>query len=119
MEGHAPGLPVDQWSASFGQSILLGHMKSPRTKSLLMVGICLLLIAPLLLRGVVAHRPVLTPTGEQVFRADGKPLYRHDAFGQFKVNWDAYTLGALGLLCLGWSGVRGLRYLYEHWKQEA
>jgi hypothetical protein len=94
-------------------------MKPPRTKSLAIVGICLLVIAPLLLRGVVVLRPLLTPTGEQVFRADGKPLLRHDASGQFKVNWDAYTLGALGLLCLGWSGVRGLRYLYEHRKHSA
>jgi len=105
--------------AKYEAEHLLGRMKPPRTKSLLLVGILLLLIAPLLVRGVVALRPVLTPTGEQILRADGKPLYRHDALGQFKANWDAYTLGALGLLCLGWSGVRGLRHLYESRKNVA
>jgi hypothetical protein len=84
----------------------------------MIVGICLLLIAPLLFRSVVVLRPVLTPKGEQVFRY-GKPLYRYDAFGQFKANWDAYTFGALGLMCLGWSGMRGLRYFYDYRKDSA
>ena len=84
----------------------------------MIVGLCLVLMVPLLMRGVDVLRPVLTPAGQQVFRADGKPLYRHDPIGKLKVNWDAYTAGVLGLLCLAWSGTRGFRCLYGNTKDK-
>jgi len=61
-------------------------MRKPPTKVLLILGICLLLVAPLFLRGVTVLRPVLTSSGEPVLRSDGRPLLRNDVLGQPKAN---------------------------------
>jgi hypothetical protein len=94
-------------------------MWKPRTRTLLLLGVCLLLVASLFLRGITMLRPVLTPTGEPVLQPNGKPLLRFDPLRQLKVNWEAHTLVAGSLFCLGWSAVRGVRYLYEKAKRQA
>jgi hypothetical protein len=94
-------------------------MRSPRTTTLLLVGIFLLLIAPLFLKGVTVLRPVLTATGEPVLRPDGHPLYRRDPVGQMKADWQAHSIRAAGLICLIWSAGRGGRYLYKRRKRRA
>jgi len=83
----------------------------------LILGTCLLLIAPRFLRPVTVFRQVRTPTGDPVLRPDGRPLLQRDPVGQLKVNWDAYTLNALGLICIGWSATRGVRFIYEKTKR--
>lgn len=72
-----------------------------RRNTILIVGGLILLgvVGPMFLRPVVALRPVLDEKGQQVYHADGKPKRERDPIGQFKLNWDAYTIVAVGAAC--------------------
>lgn len=82
----------------------ISNVKSDEMKKtgiLVAVGLVLIVgIAPLLFRGVDVLRPVLDAKGQQVRRADGRPQFQSDLFGQFMVNWDAYAVMAIGGLCI-------------------
>ena len=89
-----------------------------RTRTLLIVGILLVVIAPAFLPpiSISAMRQVRTPTGDLVFRPDGRPLLRHYPAGQFKLNWRGYAVCAIGLICIGWSAARRVRFVYQKTK---
>ena len=54
------------------------RLRTPRTLTLLIVGVCLLGVASAFLSPVTILRPVRTPTGDPVLRPDGRPLLQHD-----------------------------------------
>lgn len=72
-------------------------MRLPKTTILLLLSLCLFIGGTLLIRPVVALRPVRAP--------DGGPLMESD----YQANWDAYTCLFSGVILFGWAFVRGCR----------
>jgi hypothetical protein len=87
-------------------------MRTPITPILLIVSLCLFLLSGLLMRPVVALRPVRKESGEIMHRPDGRVLTERDTIGQFRVNWDAYTCMFGSFIFLGWALARGCRHWY-------
>lgn len=74
------------------------NMIAPRTPTLLIAGVVLVLFGFGLMRPVLKHKAVVTPGGD-VTRA-------LDRFGTFMLNWDAHLFQSLGCGCLAWGAGR-------------
>lgn len=72
-------------------------MKKIKTTTLFIVGIVLLFVSSLFLRGVDVLKPVKDSNGEIVHKPDGRILFQEDFWGNIKINWDAYLLMWLGI----------------------
>lgn len=95
---------VIYWQTLFGGTYNPRHPASgTMNKQIILIVIGFVLIfglAPNFMRGVDVMNPVLDAKGQQVYRADGRPLFKSSPIGQFKVNWDAYTIMAVGGVCI-------------------
>jgi hypothetical protein len=87
-------------------------MRPPKTLTLVMLSVGLFVATGLLMRGVVAVRPVRTPSGEVMLAPDGRPLMEKDTLGQFLINWDAFVCMSGGFVLLGCAIARGCRHWY-------
>jgi hypothetical protein len=94
-------------------------MRKPQTVTLLIAGFGLCLASGIFMRGSVALRPLYTPSGEIMRRADGSRMFEHDTLAQFQNNWFPYLMIAVGLFCLVWSAIRGVRFLYDRANKRA
>ena len=72
---------------------------------LALLGIALVMLAGLFVRGVDVVRQVVDANGNKVFMADGRPMYERDRVGQFMINWEYYVLLVCGAACLACAGV--------------
>jgi|LakMenEpi03Aug12_release.lakeMendotaPanAssembly.Ray.scaffolds.fasta_scaffold2250341_1 hypothetical protein len=86
-------------------------MRTPKTLTLVVLSVGLFAATGLLMRGVVAVRPVRPQAGDVMHVPDGRPLMERDTHGQLLVNWDAYVCMGGGFVLLGWALARVSR----HW----
>ena len=87
-------------------------MRAPKTLTLVVLSVGLFVATGVLMRGVVAVRPVRNQAGEVMHTPDGRPLMEKDALGQFLINWDAFVCMGGGFVLLGWALARGCRHCY-------
>jgi len=83
-----------------------------RVLVLLIVSITLLILAPMLIRPVEVLEQIRTSNGEIIRRPDGRPQFRRDRLGEFRVNWDAYLCFASGGVAFVWALFCGGKLLY-------
>jgi hypothetical protein len=78
-------------------------MTAPKTSTLVVAGLVLILTSGMLSRPAYKHKLVSTPSGE-VARVP-------DRFGTFMINWDAHLLQGLAGICLVWATGRAATHL--------
>jgi hypothetical protein len=94
-------------------------MRKPRTITLLIVGLALCLASGLFARPTRMLRPVYTSSGEIMRRPDGSRMFEHDVLAQLRHDWLPNLMIVVGVLCLAWSAVRGVRFLYDRSRNRA
>lgn len=70
-----------------------------KSTQLLIVGLMLLLLCPLLMRGVTFLRPVLDAHGQPLRRDNGRIVQERDGLKTFLANGDAWACLLGGVIC--------------------
>ena len=94
-------------------------MLKPKTITLLIAGVGLCLTAPMMLVGSDSLRPVRKASGEYMLRPNGRVMFEYDTIGQIKLQWLPELMATIGLICLIWAALRGVRYLYDRIRKKA
>lgn len=94
-------------------------MTTPKTSSLAVIGVLLLVMSGLFFRGVTVLKPALALDGDLARGPDGRRMFHADLMGRLFVNWDAYLCLVLGSSCLLWVGGRASLGTSEHLPQTA
>ena len=70
-----------------------------KSTQLLIVGLILLVLFPLLMRGVDILRPVLDANGQPLRLDNGRIVLQRDEMKTFLANWDAWACLLGGVVC--------------------
>ena len=90
-------------------------MKTPKTGTLIGLGIGLMIFGSGLMRGVVVIHPAYWANGEIIKNADGSAKFESNMLDQFLVNWDAYISIIIAVFFFGWACMRGITIVYKRY----